>query len=57
MYREEMLDKISAFDDELAEKFLEGEEIPEEMIKRAIRKGVISNQLYPVLCGSALKNI
>jgi elongation factor G len=57
MYREEMLDKISAFDDELAEKFLEGEEIPEEMIKRAIRKGVVSNQLYPVLCGSALKNI
>ena len=57
MYREEMLDKISAFDDELAEKFLEGEEIPEEMIKRAIRKGVVSNQLYPVLCGSALKNV
>ena len=56
MYREEMLDKISAFDDTLAEKFLEWEEITEEEIKSAIRKGVVSNELYPVLCGSALKN-
>ncbi len=56
MYREEMLDKISVFDDTLAEKFLEWEEITEEEIKAAIRKGVVSNQLYPVLCGSALKN-
>ncbi len=36
--------------------FLEGEEISMELIKSAIRKGVCANDLYPVLCGSALKN-
>jgi elongation factor G len=56
MAREEMLDKLSAYDDELAEKFLEGEEISQELIKKAIRKGVIKNTLYPILCGSSLKN-
>lgn len=55
-FRDKMIDKISMFDDELAEKYLEWEEVPMEMIKRAIRKGVIENELYPVLCGSALKN-
>lgn len=51
-----MLDAISAFDDELAEKFLGGEEISIALINRAIRKGVISNQFYPVLVGTALRN-
>ncbi|UFX83086.1 elongation factor G [Candidatus Absconditicoccus praedator] len=55
-YREIMLDKLSVFDDELAEKYLEGEEISQDLIKKAIRAGVIQNELYPVLCGSALKN-
>jgi elongation factor G len=55
-YREKMLDTISVFDDELAEKFLEGEEIPTDLIKRAIRTGTISGNLFPVLCGSALGN-
>jgi len=55
--REGMLDKLSSFDDELAEKFLEGAEISVELIKRAIRKGVVANELYPVLCGSSLKNM
>lgn len=55
-YREEMLDKISMFDDELAEKFLGGEDISIELIKKAIRKGTINNNLYPILCGSALGN-
>lgn len=54
--KEEMLDKLSAYDDELAEKFLEGADISQELIKKAIRKGVIKNTLYPVLCGSSLKN-
>lgn len=54
--REEMIDRLSVFDDELAEKFLEGEEIPVDLIKKTIRKGVIANDLYPILCGSALKN-
>lgn len=51
-----MLDAISAFDDELAEKFLGGEEISIPLINRAIRKGVITNQFYPVLVGTALRN-
>ena len=55
-YKEEMLDKLSLFDDELAEKFLAGEEISIEIIKRAVRHGTIHNNLYPVLCGSALGN-
>ena len=55
-YREEMIDKISMFDDELAEKFLAGEDISIELIKKAIRNGTIHNELYPILCGSALGN-
>lgn len=55
-YRENMIDAISMFDDELAEKFLSGEEISVELIKKAIRNGTIQNELYPVLCGTALGN-
>ena len=55
-YRENMIDAISMFDDELAEKFLGGEEISVELIKKAIRNWTISNELYPVLCGTALGN-
>jgi elongation factor G len=49
-YREEMIDKVSMFDDELAEKFLGGEEISIPLIKRAIRNGVVTNSLYPIFC-------
>lgn len=55
-WREKMLDTISMFDDELAEKFLGGEEIDVASIKRAIRNGTIQNELYPILCGTALGN-
>ena len=55
-WREKMIDAISMFDDELAEKFLGGEEISIDLIKKAIRTGTISNQLYPMLCGTALGN-
>lgn len=55
-YREEMIDKVSMFDDELAEKFLAGEELSIELIKKAIRHGTIHSELYPILCGSALGN-
>ncbi|MCL2444441.1 MAG: elongation factor G, partial [Treponema sp.] len=54
-YREELLDAISMFSDELAEKFLGGESIPEDMIHAAIRKGTLSEQLVPVMLGSAYK--
>lgn len=55
-YREAMIDKVSMFDDELAEKFLGWEEISIDLIKRAIRKWVTTNSLYPIFCGSALGN-
>jgi len=55
-HREELLDAISMFSDELAEKFLEGEAIPEDLIRCAIRKGTLSEQLVPVMLGSAHKN-
>jgi len=54
-YREEMLDAISMFSDELAEKFLGGEELPEEMIYTAIRKGTLGEKFVPVMMGSAYK--
>lgn len=54
--REILLDTASLFDDELAHKFLEGEDIPVELLKKAIRKGVVTSQIYPILVGSALKN-
>jgi elongation factor G len=54
-YHEELLDAISMFSDELAEKFLGGEAIPEEMIHSAIRKGTLAEQFVPVMLGSAYK--
>lgn len=55
--REEMLEKIYNFDDELMELALGGEEIPAEMIHRAIRKATLAHEIQPVLCGSALDYI
>jgi elongation factor G len=55
-YREEMLEAVSMFSDELAEAYLEGGDIPHELIWAAIRKGTISLQLVPVMVGSAYKN-
>jgi len=54
--REELLEAVAEFDDELMTCYLEGEAIPDNVLKRAIRKGTIRNQLVPVLCGSSLKN-
>ncbi len=54
--RETLLEAISEYDDELMMLFLEGETIPEDVIKRAIRKGTVSEKFIPVLCGSSLKN-
>lgn len=54
--REALLEKIAETDDELMVKYLEGEEITPEELKKALRKAVISGKLVPVLCGAALKN-
>lgn len=54
--RMELIETVSMFDDELMEKYLEGNELSVEKIKSAIRKGVIAGEFYPVLCGTALGN-
>lgn len=54
--RMELIETVSMFDDELMEKYLEGNELSIEEIKSAIRKGVIAGEFYPVLCGTALGN-
>ncbi|MDD4686817.1 MAG: elongation factor G [Candidatus Cloacimonetes bacterium] len=54
--REHLLESIAEYDDELMMLFLEGEEIPAEIIIRAIRRGTIDHGFIPVLCGSSLKN-
>ena len=55
--RELLIDTLSQFDDELAMMYLEGEEIPTELIKATIRKATLAVDFFPVLCGSAFKNI
>lgn len=55
-HREEMIDAATMFDDELADKFLEWWEISNDLIVRAIRTWTVKNELYPILCGTALKN-
>jgi elongation factor G len=55
--REVLIDTLSQFDDELAMMYLEGEEIPAELIKATIRKATLAVDFFPVLCGSAFKNI
>ena len=55
-YREKLMDAITALDDDLAMMYLEGEEIPVEMIKAAIRKATLANEIVPVVCGTSYKN-
>jgi len=54
-YREELLEELSTFSDDLMEKLLQEEEIPEGMIHAAIRSGTLSEKLVPVMMGSAYK--
>jgi elongation factor G len=55
-YREKLLDAVSNIDEEIADLYLMGEEIPTDMIRAAIRKGTISNELVPIVCGTSYKN-
>jgi len=55
-YREILMDAVSMVDEDLMEKHLEGEEIPVEQLKAAIRKAVLDISIIPVLCGTAFKN-
>ena len=55
-YRAEMLEHVANQDDELMMKYLDGEELTEEEIKGALRKGTIANHIVPMICGSSYKN-
>ena len=56
LYREELVEKICELDDDLTEKFLNGEEPSEEELKKALRKGCCECTAIPVCCGSAYRN-
>ncbi|MFM8794582.1 MAG: elongation factor G, partial [Acidimicrobiales bacterium] len=55
-YRTQLLETIATSDDDFMEKYLAGEEVTEEDVKRAIRKGTLAFDFVPILCGSAFKN-
>ena len=54
--REHLLEEVSHYDDDLLELLLEESEVPEAVLKEAIRKATLSTKLTPVLCGSSFKN-
>jgi len=56
-YREQLIESAVESDDDVMEKFLEGEELSDEEILSVVKKGTRSGQLIPVLCGSGSKNI
>src|SRR3989440_5444056 len=56
-YREQLIESAVESDDEMMEKFLEGEELSDDEILSVVKKGTRSGQLIPVLCGSSSKNI
>ena len=55
-YHEKLMDAVTALDDDLAMKYLEGEEITVEEIKAVIRRATIANEMVPVVCGTSYKN-
>ncbi len=54
--REELLESLTFYDDKLLEKFLNEEPIDEDEIKLALRRATLDTKIFPVMCGSALKN-
>jgi elongation factor G len=55
-YREKLLDAVVAADDEAMERYLEDGDVSTELLKRAIKKGTITGEFRPVVCGSSFKN-
>jgi len=55
-YRSKLLEAISDFDDEIMELFLEGQAVPEDKIKAAIRKATCAVDMIPVVCGTSYRN-
>ena len=57
LWHEKMLDALSSFSDEITELILNEQEVTEELIKKEIKRGILSLSIVPFLCGSARKNI
>jgi elongation factor G len=55
-WREKLVEAVAETDEELMMKYLDGEDLTEEELKAALRKGTIANEIVPVLCGSSYKN-
>ena len=55
-YREKLLDAVSMFDDEIMEMYLEGQDIPEDRIRKAIRQATCAVEMIPVVCGTSYRN-
>ena len=55
-YREKLLDAVSMFDDEIMEMYLEGQEIPTDRIRTAIRQATCAVEMIPVVCGTSYRN-
>ncbi|MBR4879292.1 MAG: elongation factor G [Clostridia bacterium] len=55
-YRIKLLEAVSEYDDEIMMLYLEGEEVPEDMIKTAIRKATLDVKMIPVICGTSYRN-
>ena len=55
--KENLIENIAEADDDLVERYLEGEELTEEELRGALRKGTLARTFVPVVCGSATKNI
>ncbi|MED1419436.1 elongation factor G [Bacillus smithii] len=55
-YRNKLIEAVAELDEDLMMKYLEGEEITNEELKAAIRKGTVNVEFFPVFCGSAFKN-
>ncbi|HQR16690.1 MAG TPA: elongation factor G [Nitrospira sp.] len=55
-YRQKMLDAVAEFDDQVMEKYLNGQSLTDDEVRRVVRAGTIAMKVVPVLCGSAFKN-
>lgn len=56
-WREKLVDGVSAFSEEITDLYLEGQEIPADLLRRELRKAVLARQAVPVFCGASLRNI
>ena len=55
-YRDNLISAVSDFDEEIADLYLMGEEVPADMIRKVIRKATIANEMVPIVCGTSYRN-